>query len=257
MDAIKTGKMIRESRMKKKMTQQALADAIGVSATAVSKWENGHSLPDITMLEPLSSALDISISELVLGERSREEMENNQVETKEVPQEAASKEVSQEAALKEVIGESVKQRKRAVLKWVAITLGVAILGFAAWMLLFIIGFPAKQENIRIKTEIQENDGNPNPEWVIHFYTVDGKPLYADIEFTSFEAEDGKSAVEGAIIHLNVAPLGHANPGQYSWGFSVGGDLMPTEDYDFIVVVKYGDGEVRYSVREEGLFEVLE
>ena len=66
MDAERTGKLIRESRTKKEMTQQALADAINVSATAVSKWENGHSLPDITMLEPLSFALDISISELVL-----------------------------------------------------------------------------------------------------------------------------------------------------------------------------------------------
>lgn len=247
MDAIKTGKMIRESRMKKKVTQQALADAIGVSATAVSKWENGHSLPDITMLEPLSSALDISISELVLGERSREEMENNQVETKEV---------QQETAIKEVIGESVKQRKRAVLKWVAITLGVAIIGFVAWMFLFIVGFPAKQENILIKTEIQENDGNPNPKWVIHFDTVDGKPLYARTEYTSFETEDGKPAVPGVILHLNVAPFGHMNPGKYSWGHSVGDDVV-AEEYDFIVVVKYGDGERRYSVRGEGLFEVTE
>ncbi len=247
MEAIRTGKLIRESRMKKEMTQQALADAIGVSATAVSKWENGHSLPDITMLEPLSSALDISISELVLGERSREEMENNQVETKEV---------QQEAAIKEVIGESVKQRKRAVLKWVAITIGVAIIGFVGWLFLFEIGFPAKQDNIRVRTEIQYNDGNPNPEWVIHFETVDGKTLYAYTEETSIAGEDD-TATDGRIIHLMVAPFGHMNPGSYTWGYSVENGLAPTEDYDFIVIVEYGDGEVRYSVREEGLFEVIE
>ncbi len=139
----------------------------------------------------------------------------------------------------------------------AITLGVAILCFTAWLFLFVIGFPEKQENIRVRTEIQDNPGNPNPEWVIHFDTIDGKPLYADTEYTSFAGEDGETTVQGAIIHLNTAPLGHANPGQFTWGYSVEEDLVPGENYDFIVVVKYGDCEVRYSVREEGLFEVTE
>lgn len=104
MEAKRTGKLIRESRMKKEMTQQTLADAINVSAAAISKWENGHSLPDITMLEPLSSALDISISELVLGERSEKKVENI-VDT--------VKNQKQEAAIKSVIGESIRQRKLA------------------------------------------------------------------------------------------------------------------------------------------------
>ena len=84
----------------------------------------------------------------------------------------------------------------------------------------------------------------------------GKPLYARAEYTSFDTEDGKPGVPGVIIHLNVAPLGHMNPGKYSWGYCVGDDVV-AEDDDFIVVVKYGDGEVRYSVREEGLFEEME
>ena len=43
MDAVKTGQLIKESRIDKKMTQQALADALNVSSTAISKWENGVS----------------------------------------------------------------------------------------------------------------------------------------------------------------------------------------------------------------------
>lgn len=93
MEAKRTGQLIRESRMKKDMTQQTLADAVSVSATAISKWENGHSLPDITMLEPLSSALDISISELVLGERSEKKVENKVEAVKDQKQEAAIKSV--------------------------------------------------------------------------------------------------------------------------------------------------------------------
>ena len=59
MDAIKTGKIIRDARAERGLTQQALAEALHLSATAVSKWENGHSLPDIGLLEPLSAALSL------------------------------------------------------------------------------------------------------------------------------------------------------------------------------------------------------
>lgn len=66
----KTGKLIKELRTEKGMTQKELAEKIQVSNAAVSKWENGHGFPDISLLEPLSEALDISITELINGERS-------------------------------------------------------------------------------------------------------------------------------------------------------------------------------------------
>ncbi len=68
MDAQKTGKLIRELRLKRNMTQQDLAGMLHVSPTAVSKWENGHSLPDISLLEPLAETLGVSVSCLILGE---------------------------------------------------------------------------------------------------------------------------------------------------------------------------------------------
>lgn len=46
-----------------------------------------------------------------------------------------------------------------------------------------------------------------------------------------------------------------NPGNYTWGYSVENGLAPTEDYDYIVVVEFGDGAVSYSMRDEGLFAV--
>lgn len=63
-----TGKIIKELREKEQLTQLELADIIGVSDKAISKWETGKGLPDITLIEPLSKALKVSIIELMNGE---------------------------------------------------------------------------------------------------------------------------------------------------------------------------------------------
>ena len=66
----KTGKLIKTLRTEKGITQKELAEKIQVSNATVSKWENAHGFPDISLLEPLAEALDISIAELISGERS-------------------------------------------------------------------------------------------------------------------------------------------------------------------------------------------
>ena len=63
-----TSAAVRRLREGKKLTQQALADKIGVSCKAVSKWETGRGLPDISLLEPLAQALGVSVMELMSGE---------------------------------------------------------------------------------------------------------------------------------------------------------------------------------------------
>ena len=68
MDKYITGSVIRKIRESKKMTQEELAEKIYVSSKAVSKWENGQGFPDISLIEPLSKALDISVIELLSGE---------------------------------------------------------------------------------------------------------------------------------------------------------------------------------------------
>lgn len=74
MDQIKIGKFIAELRKEQKMTQLDLATKIGVTDRAVSKWENGRGLPDISLISPLCETLSISINELLEGER----IENSQ-----------------------------------------------------------------------------------------------------------------------------------------------------------------------------------
>ncbi len=69
MDYEKTGKLIQEIRKEKELTQMSLADKLGVTDRAVSKWERGKSFPDVSMLRPLAEVLDVSVSELLDGER--------------------------------------------------------------------------------------------------------------------------------------------------------------------------------------------
>lgn len=63
-----TGTMIKRLREDKGMTQRLLAEKVGVSEKAVSKWETGRGYPDISLIEPLAGALGVSIIELFSGE---------------------------------------------------------------------------------------------------------------------------------------------------------------------------------------------
>ena len=67
MDTYITGSTIKNLREKKRITQAELADMLGVSSKAVSKWETGKGLPDITLIEPLAKALSVSVMELMSG----------------------------------------------------------------------------------------------------------------------------------------------------------------------------------------------
>ena len=67
MDTYITGQTIKNLREKKGFTQAELADKLGVSGKAISKWETAKGLPDITLIEPLAKALSVSVMELMTG----------------------------------------------------------------------------------------------------------------------------------------------------------------------------------------------
>jgi len=73
MDQEKIGKFIAECRKEKGMTQNELAGKLGVTDKAVSKWENGRCMPDISLLRTLTEELGITINELLSGERITED----------------------------------------------------------------------------------------------------------------------------------------------------------------------------------------
>lgn len=74
MDQEKIGKYIADMRKKQNMTQKQMADVIGVTDKAVSKWECGKSLPEISKIEPLCNVLKISVNELLSGEHIEESL---------------------------------------------------------------------------------------------------------------------------------------------------------------------------------------
>lgn len=63
-----TGKLIKELRERKKLTQKQLADMMQISDKTVSKWETDRGLPDVGLIEELASSLDVSVAELLAGE---------------------------------------------------------------------------------------------------------------------------------------------------------------------------------------------
>jgi len=69
MDQIKTGKFIAFLRKEKGLTQMALADHLGISDKTISKWERGAGLPDVSLMLPLCEILEISVNELLVGEK--------------------------------------------------------------------------------------------------------------------------------------------------------------------------------------------
>ncbi len=71
MDQYVTGITIKTLREQKNMTQLMLADRLGVSDKTVSKWETGKGYPDITLLEPIAEAFQVSVTELISGNTIR------------------------------------------------------------------------------------------------------------------------------------------------------------------------------------------
>lgn len=69
MNQDKVGNFIKKCRTEKKMTQADLAEKLGVSSKAISKWECGKGLPDVSLFESICEELDISLNELFAGEK--------------------------------------------------------------------------------------------------------------------------------------------------------------------------------------------
>lgn len=96
MDQIKTGKFIADERKKKGYTQRQLAERLEISDKTISKWERGNGFPEISLLLPLCNELDLSVNELLTGERIseteyREKAEENMVNLVKEAQESKKK----------------------------------------------------------------------------------------------------------------------------------------------------------------------
>ncbi|MBR4618188.1 MAG: DUF4825 domain-containing protein [Bacilli bacterium] len=73
MNQEKIGKFIAKCRKDKKMTQSDLAEKLGVTDKSIGNWENGRNMPDLSLFKPLCEELDITINELLSGEKLKKE----------------------------------------------------------------------------------------------------------------------------------------------------------------------------------------
>ena len=96
MDQIKIGRFIAQERKQRNYTQRQLADRLGISDKTISKWERGNGFPEVSLLLPLCEELDISVNELLTGERVsdteyRKKAEENMVNLVKEAQESKKK----------------------------------------------------------------------------------------------------------------------------------------------------------------------
>ena len=95
-DIVESGKRIKEMRKRSGMTQAELAEKLGITDRAVSKWENGRGMPELSLLKPLSEELGVTINEILSGERIQSEryldkLEENMINTIEYSEEQKEK----------------------------------------------------------------------------------------------------------------------------------------------------------------------
>lgn len=81
MDQIKIGSFLKELRKEHNLSQEQLAEKFNISSRSVSRWENGNTMPDISMMIELADFYDIDIRDLLRGERKSEKMDEDLKET--------------------------------------------------------------------------------------------------------------------------------------------------------------------------------
>ena len=81
MDQIKIGKFLQELRKEKGLTQEQLAEQVGVARRTISRWETGSNMPDLDILIELSDFYDVDLRELLSGERRSEQMDKEMKDT--------------------------------------------------------------------------------------------------------------------------------------------------------------------------------
>ena len=121
MNQIRIGEFLKELRKEKGITQEQLAEQFNVSRRSVSRWETGSNMPDITLLVELAEFYDVSISEIIDGERKSEKM---------------NEEVKETALKLSDYTETINQRIKMRLFWLTIT---AIVGMIAFIVIDILG----------------------------------------------------------------------------------------------------------------------
>ncbi len=105
MDQKKIGSLLKELRKEKGFTQEQIAEKLNVSGRTVSRWETGNNMPDISLLVEIAELYDITIPEIINGERKSENMKEEVKDVAEVMAEYAG--VEKEKIISDVQKQSI------------------------------------------------------------------------------------------------------------------------------------------------------
>ena len=95
MDQIKVGAFLKHLRKEEGITQEKLSEELGVSGRTISRWETGKNMPDISLLVEIAEFFDVSIPEIIKGERKSEDMKEEEKEVAETMSDYAKAEKEQ------------------------------------------------------------------------------------------------------------------------------------------------------------------
>ena len=142
MDNAKTGALIAARRKELALTQKELAEKLHISDRTVSKWERGAGFPDISLLEPLADALDLSVLDLIQGE----------------PQEQAVTEVTLRDVVRSISLHAKKTTRQQISKWLAEAFLLVMFAFFLFIIIDYNGLFNRKVSMAIPVGIYSANG---------------------------------------------------------------------------------------------------
>ena len=175
MDQIKIGKFIAECRKKNNLTQMQLAEKLNITDRAISKWENGKSMPDSSIMLELCNELKISVNELLSGEMI-EMKDYNQIAEKNLLEMAKKEEVQNKKMMfyEIVIG----YMSSVTFLILLFTASFAVENIVARIILFILAFLVLIIGVSFALKIETETGYYECQKCHHKYV----PKYSQVYF---------------------------------------------------------------------------
>lgn len=142
MNQLQIGKFISACRKERSLTQVQLAEKLGITNRAISKWETGNSIPDASIMIELCEILNISVNELLCGKRLNEEEKRMESEKNTLTMVVAKKELENMRILTEILivaGVIIAITLTSVIavstvqKIITLTIGCFIWGYGLWL----------------------------------------------------------------------------------------------------------------------------
>lgn len=141
MNQEKIGKYISKKRKEKKLTQEELAEKLGVSDRAVSNWENGKNMPDLALFKPLCKELEITINDLMSGEDVND---NKYIE-------------SLEENIVDMVFDLEKKKKKKIRRLIVMFVLILAIIISIPFINYYYEFDAEYDSRVMKCEIEGND----------------------------------------------------------------------------------------------------